>query len=60
LRNQKRQGSITPQKVGGRVNMVQILCTHVSKCKNDTCDYSRNGGLGRRAEEIKGIIHKRK
>jgi hypothetical protein len=22
---------------GWRVNMVQILCTHVCKCKNDTC-----------------------
>jgi hypothetical protein len=28
----------------GRVNIVQILCTHVFKWKNDTCwNYSRNG-----------------
>jgi hypothetical protein len=26
----------------GRVNMVQILCTHVYKWKNEAC--SRNGG----------------
>jgi hypothetical protein len=31
-----------------RVNKVQKLCTHVRKCKNDTCwNYSRNwGGKG--------------
>jgi hypothetical protein len=29
----------------GRVNIVQILCTHVQKWKNDNCsNYSRNGG----------------
>jgi hypothetical protein len=29
----------------GKVNIVQILCTHVCKWKNDTCrNYSRNGG----------------
>jgi hypothetical protein len=22
---------------GRRMNMVQIMCTHVCKCKNDTC-----------------------
>jgi hypothetical protein len=22
---------------GGRMNMVQIMCTHVCKCKNDPC-----------------------
>jgi hypothetical protein len=28
-----------------KVNIVQILCTHVCKWKNDTClNYSRNGG----------------
>jgi hypothetical protein len=27
--------------------MVQILCTHVCKCKNETClNCSRNGGRG--------------
>jgi hypothetical protein len=25
------------EKGGRRVNMVQKLCTHVCKCKNDTC-----------------------
>jgi hypothetical protein len=30
-----------------RVNMVQILCTHACKWKNDTCsNYSRNRGRG--------------
>jgi hypothetical protein len=30
-----------------RVAMVQILCTHVCKWKNETClNYSRNGGRG--------------
>jgi hypothetical protein len=24
-------------KGGRRVNMLQKICTHVSKCKNDTC-----------------------
>jgi hypothetical protein len=24
-------------KGGRRVNMMQIVCTHVCKCKNDTC-----------------------
>jgi hypothetical protein len=37
-------------KGGRKVNMVQILCTHVCKWKNETCgNYSRNGG-----EEDKG------
>jgi hypothetical protein len=28
-----------------RVNMVQILCIHVCKWKNETCcNYSKNGG----------------
>jgi hypothetical protein len=28
------------------VNMVQILCTHVCKWKNEICgNYSRNGGV---------------
>jgi hypothetical protein len=28
-----------------RVNLVEILCTHVQKWKNETCwNYSRNGG----------------
>jgi SH3-like domain-containing protein len=32
-------------KGGRRVNTVQKMCTHVSKCNNDTCSiYSRNGG----------------
>jgi hypothetical protein len=31
----------------GRVNIVQILCTHVCKWKNDTCwNYSKNGRNG--------------
>jgi hypothetical protein len=31
----------------GRVNMVQILCTHVCKWKNETClNCCRNGGEG--------------
>jgi hypothetical protein len=35
------------------VNMVEILCTHVYKWKNETCwDYSRNGG--RRIRENDG------
>jgi hypothetical protein len=25
------------EKVGRRMNMVQIVCTHVCKCKNDIC-----------------------
>jgi hypothetical protein len=25
------------EKGSGRVNIVQILCTHVCKCRNDTC-----------------------
>jgi hypothetical protein len=30
-----------------RMNMVQILCTHVCKWKYDICwNYSRNGGVG--------------
>jgi hypothetical protein len=30
----------------GRVNMVQILCSQVCKCKTDSCwNYSRNGGI---------------
>jgi hypothetical protein len=34
------------------VNMVEILCTHVWKWKNDTCwDHSRNGG----EEKIKNV-----
>jgi hypothetical protein len=34
------------------VNMVQILCTHVCKCKNDACrNCSRNG-----RREIKGMM----
>jgi hypothetical protein len=37
-----------------RVNIVQILCAHVSKWKNDTCwSYCKNGGAngsGRRGE----------
>jgi hypothetical protein len=32
---------------GGRVNMVQIVCTHVCKCNNETCcNYSRKWGRG--------------
>jgi hypothetical protein len=37
------------EKGYGRVNMVQILCTHVCKWKNDTClNYSKNVGRGER------------
>jgi mannose/cellobiose epimerase-like protein (N-acyl-D-glucosamine 2-epimerase family) len=35
-------------KGGRRVNMLQKICTHVSKRKNDTCwNYSRNREKGR-------------
>jgi hypothetical protein len=36
-------GGVGPVLLGGagkgyrRVNKVQVLCTHVCKCKNDTC-----------------------
>jgi hypothetical protein len=31
----------------GGVNIMQMLCAHICKCKNDTClHYSRNGGVG--------------
>jgi hypothetical protein len=34
-----------------RMNMVQIMYTHVSKCKNDTCwNCSRNWGRGHEKE----------
>jgi hypothetical protein len=34
-----------------RVNMLQILCTHVCKRKNETClNYSRNGVEGNKRE----------
>jgi hypothetical protein len=37
-------------KVGRRMNTVQIMCTHVCKCKNNTClNCSRDGG-GRKKE----------
>jgi hypothetical protein len=40
-------GGEVVEKRGRRVSIVQILCTHVSKCKSDTCrNYSRNGGGG--------------
>jgi hypothetical protein len=46
-----RVGTSGAEEVAGkgsrRVNMVQKMCTHVCKCKNDTCrNYSRNGGKG--------------
>jgi hypothetical protein len=35
----------------GRVNIMQILCTHVYKWENDTCwNYSRNRGRGNEGE----------
>jgi hypothetical protein len=39
------------------VNMVEILCTHVWKWKNETClNYSRNGGRGDKGEWWRGWI----
>jgi hypothetical protein len=38
-----------------RVNEVQIMCTHISKCKNETCrNYSRKVGEGDVGEEWRG------
>jgi hypothetical protein len=35
----------------GMVNIVQILCTHVCKWKNDAClNYSSNGGRSPKGE----------
>jgi hypothetical protein len=38
-----------------RVNMLKILCTHVSKWKNETCgNYSRNGERGIKENDGEG------
>jgi hypothetical protein len=34
-----------------RVNMVEILCTYVWKWKNETWNYSRNGGKGEKEND---------
>jgi hypothetical protein len=40
----------------GRMNMVQILCTHVCKWENETCsNYSRNGGRGDKRKMMEGV-----
>jgi hypothetical protein len=39
-----------------RVNIVQILCTHVCKWKNDTCgNYSRNGRRAGKRRMVEGL-----
>jgi hypothetical protein len=42
-------------KGGRRMNTVQIMCTHVYKCKNDTCwNCSRNRGRGMKESGRRG------
>jgi hypothetical protein len=47
------------EKVGKgctKVNVVQILCRHVGKWKNETCsNYSRIGGRGRLRRMMEGV-----
>jgi hypothetical protein len=39
------------------VNIVEILCTHVCKWKNETCwNYSRNGERGDKGEDGGGEL----
>jgi hypothetical protein len=47
----------TLEKGCRRVNMVQILYTHVCKWKNETCwNYSRNGGGGIKENDGRGEL----
>jgi hypothetical protein len=43
-------------KIGRKVKTCSKMCTHVCKCKNDTCwNYSRKGG-GDEGEGLKKYI----
>jgi hypothetical protein len=50
-----REEVVTSGK-GGRVNMVQKLCTHVCKCKNPTLLklFQKCGGKGNKGEQGRG------
>jgi hypothetical protein len=39
-----------------RMNMVQKMCTHVCKCKNNSCwNHSRNQGRRDKGEWVEGV-----
>jgi hypothetical protein len=44
------------RELGRRMNMVQIMYTHVCKCKNDTCwNNSSNQGRGEWKKGVEGV-----
>jgi hypothetical protein len=43
------------EKECGRVNMMQILCAHVCKWKNDTCWHHSNTGVGGKKKNGGGV-----